>query len=78
MLKSPPFLMWYDDNPKLTITRKIEDAIHAYSARFQGVKPTLVLVNEEEITEYKGVQVRGAITIRRNTIWVGQEEAREA
>lgn len=73
MLKSPPFLMWYDDNPKLSVTKKIEDAIQAYSTRFRGAKPTLVLMNEEEITEYNGVQVRGASTIRRNTFWVGQE-----
>lgn len=71
--KSPPFLMWYDDNPKLTLSKKIEDAIAAYTYRWPGVKPTLVLVNEEDVTEYAGVQVRGVITVRRNTIWVGQD-----
>ncbi|MEI8165952.1 MAG: hypothetical protein WCG26_06220, partial [Chloroflexales bacterium] len=59
LAKSPPFLMWYDDNPKLSIDKKIADAIAAYSDRFSGVKPTLVLVNEAEITEFTGVQVRG-------------------
>lgn len=71
--KSPPFLMWYDDNPKLTLSKKIEDAIAAYSYRWPGVKPTLVLVNEEDVMEYAGVRVRGVTTVRRNTIWVGQD-----
>lgn len=71
--KSPPFLMWYDDNPKLSMANKIEDAIAAYSDRWPGVRPTLILVNEEEVTEIAGVQVRGVCTVRRNTVWVGQE-----
>jgi hypothetical protein len=73
LAKSPPFLMWYDDNPKLSVARKIEDAIAAYSDRFRGVKPTLVLMNEEEVTQVAGMVVRGVNTVRRNTYWVGQE-----
>jgi hypothetical protein len=73
LAKSPPFLMWYDDNPKLSVARKIEDAIAAYSDRFRGVKPTLVLMNEEEVTQVAGVVVRGVNTVRRNTYWVGQD-----
>jgi hypothetical protein len=72
-VKSPPFLMWYDDNPKLAVSRKIADAIAAYLHRWPGVQPTLVLVNEEDVTEYAGVRVRGVPTVRRNTIWVGQD-----
>lgn len=67
------FLMWYDDNPKLPVARKIEDAIGVYRSRFSGVAPTLVLVNEEEVTEVAGVEVRGVTTVRRNMIWVGRE-----
>ncbi len=73
LAKSPPFLMWYDDNPKLSVVKKVEDAIAAYSDRFHGVKPTLVLMNEEEVTQIAGVVVRGVSTVRRNTYWVGQE-----
>lgn len=68
---SAPFLMWYDDNPKLPMSRKIEDAIGAYRHRWPSSAPTLVLVNEEEVTEVSGVEVRGVTTIRRNTVWVG-------
>jgi len=74
-VKSPPFLMWYDDNPKLSVVKKIEEAIAAYSYRWPGVRPTLVLVNEAELTEYAGVQVRGVNTVRRNNYWIGQEAA---
>lgn len=73
LAKSPPFLMWYDDNPKLSVAHKIEEAIEAYADRL-GVRPTLVLVNEAELTEHPGVAVRAVTTVRRNTYWVGQEE----
>jgi hypothetical protein len=69
--------MWYDDNPKLTVAHKIEDAIAAYAGRL-GAKATLVLVNEEDLTEYPGVQVRAVTTVRRNTYWVGQEPRPDA
>ncbi|HMQ32673.1 MAG TPA: hypothetical protein PKD53_18220 [Chloroflexaceae bacterium] len=71
--KSPPFLMWYDDNPKLSVAHKIEEAMAAYADRL-GVRPTLVLVNEAELTELPGIAVRSMATVRRNTFWVGQEE----
>jgi hypothetical protein len=68
---SAPFLMWYDDNPKLPVAKKIEDAIGAYRHRWPSSTPTLVLVNEAEVTEVAGVEVRGVVTVRRNTVWVG-------
>lgn len=73
LAKSPPFLMWYDDNPKLSVAHKIDEAIEAYADRL-GVRPTLVLVNEAELTDHPGVAVRAVTTVRRNTYWVGQEE----
>jgi hypothetical protein len=69
--------MWYDDNPKLPIASKIEDAIACYADRL-GVRPTLVLVNEAELTEFPGIEVRAAITVRRNTYWVGQGDRPDA
>lgn len=66
--------MWYDDNPKLTFAKKIEAAIGAYRERFRGTAPTLVLVNDEDVTEVLGISVRGVHTVRRNTVWVGLEE----
>ncbi|MBX0331395.1 hypothetical protein K2Z83_27465 [Oscillochloris sp. ZM17-4] len=73
---SAPFLMWYDDNPKLTVAMKIEDAIGAYRSRWPSSTPTLVLVNEEEVTQVAGVEVRGVVTVRRNNVWVGLDRER--
>ncbi|RRR74414.1 MAG: hypothetical protein EI684_07125 [Candidatus Viridilinea halotolerans] len=72
--KSPPYLMWYDDSPRISTVNKIEDAIAAYSERFGGVQPTVVLVNDEDLTSMEGVEVRGATNVRRNTFWVGRED----
>ncbi|NNJ13565.1 hypothetical protein EKD04_024885 [Chloroflexales bacterium ZM16-3] len=73
---SAPFLMWYDDNPKLTVAMKIADAIRAYRNRWPSSTPTLVLVNEEDVTEVAGVEVRGVNTVRRNNVWVGLDRER--
>lgn len=70
--RQPPFLMWYDDNPKTPVARKITEAIEAYKARFPGVQPTLVLVNEADVTTIEGITVRAMPTVSRNTYWVGQ------
>jgi hypothetical protein len=70
--KSPPFLMWYDDNPKIPFADKIAAAMQAYVKRFRGAQPTLVLVNEADAVELAGVTVRGVITVQRNTILVGR------
>jgi hypothetical protein len=73
--RSPPFLMWYDDNPKTPFPDKITAAIAAYVKRFRGAQPTLVLVNEADAVELAGVTVRGVVTVQRNTILVGRQNA---
>jgi hypothetical protein len=78
MKKNPPFLMWYDDNPKLSINHKISAAIEAYTERFQGAQPNLVLVNDQDVTTVEGIQIRGVGHVRRNNFWVGREEFQEA
>lgn len=71
------YLMWYDDNPRLPILSKIEEAIDAYTRRF-AIHPNVVLVNEAELTEYTGMEVRGVDFVRRNNFWVGFEARAEA
>lgn len=73
-MASPRFLLWYDDNPKVSVVQKIEAAIEAYTDRFRGVAPNVVLVNEAEVIEYDRVTVRGVSHIRRNNFWVGKED----
>lgn len=73
-MAAPRFLMWYDDNPKLATKHKIAAAIEAYIQRFDGLQPNLVLVNEAELVQHDGVEVRGVTTVRRNNVWVGFAE----
>lgn len=65
---------WFDDNPKKTTALKIEEAIAAYVHRFK-VRPNVVLVNEGDRADVKGVVVRVESYIRRNNFWVGWEDA---
>lgn len=65
---------WFDDNPKKTTAQKIDEAIAAYIARYQ-VSPTIVLVNEAERVEVKGMDVRSESYIRKSNFWVGMVEA---
>ncbi|MFV9504909.1 MAG: hypothetical protein AB4911_10140 [Oscillochloridaceae bacterium umkhey_bin13] len=67
-----PFLMWYDDSPKLATTTKVADAIAAYHTRFR-LPPNLVLVNEADLVRVEGLEVRAAPTIHRHTFWVGRD-----
>jgi len=75
--RHPPFLMWYDDNPKTPIINRIRAAITAYQTRFPGTNPTLVLVS---ITDHPGlppaidgISIQRSPTVLPNTYWVGQQ-----
>ncbi|MBK9942698.1 MAG: hypothetical protein IPP13_13890 [Kouleothrix sp.] len=68
------YLGWFDDNPKKAAELKIEEAIDAYVDRFK-TRPNVVLVNEADRIEIKGVLIRSEGYIRRNNFWVGWEDA---
>ena len=68
------YLLWYDDSARKPIQLKIEEAISAYTDRFKA-KPNVVLVNEADRADIKGVLVRSEGYIRRNNFWVGWEDA---
>lgn len=74
--KRTQFLMWYDDNPKIPTHEKIEEALEAFvkSKRWRE-RPNLVLVNEADVVDYEDITVRPVPHIRRNTFWVGYEDA---
>jgi hypothetical protein len=80
-MAAPKYLMWFDDNPKVSPLRKIEEAIQAYTQRYQKT-PNVVLVSEQdngiltdgaERVEHNGVEIRGSSMVRRNIFWVGRE-----
>ena len=68
------YLLWYDDSARKAAQLKIEEAIRAYTDRFK-TKPNVVLVNEADRAEIKGILVRSEGFIRRNNFWVGWEDA---
>lgn len=74
------YLMWYDDNPKVAVVKKIEAAVDAYARRFQ-IAPNVVLVNEADVVAdqvgHQGVNVQGAPFVRRNNFWVGYQRDME-
>lgn len=67
------YLGWFDDNPKKASALKIQEAIFAYTERFK-TQPNVVLVNEADCAEVKGIAVRSTDFIRRNNFWVGWED----
>lgn len=85
-MAGPLYLMWFDDNPKIPVGKKVEQAIAAYVQRFHAA-PNVVLVNEgENDLLQKGraqvgqehVLVRSASYVRRNNYWVGQEHEEQS
>ncbi len=68
------YMMWFDDNNKKSVERKIEEAIAAYMRHFK-TRPNVVLVNEADRTDLPGIQVRVASYVQRNNFWVGWEDA---
>jgi hypothetical protein len=73
-MANPRYLMWYDDNPKVPLVRKVEAAVDAYTRRF-AISPNVVLVNASDVVECPSVRVRSVDHIQRNNFWVGREAA---
>jgi hypothetical protein len=67
------YLGWFDDNAKKATETKIVEAIAAYEARFK-THPNVVLVNETERVEVKGIVVRSEGYIRKSNFWIGWED----
>jgi hypothetical protein len=79
------YLMWFDDNPKVSVVYKIEDAIEAFVRRFK-VQPNVVLVSERDklslvqgnkAIESPDVRVRESSYVRKNNFWVGLDDEQE-
>ncbi len=66
------FLGWFDDTRKKDPAKKIEEAVERFIAKF-GEKPNVCLVNEADLTTFKGLEVKVAEYVRPNHFWVGRE-----
>lgn len=68
------YMMWFDDNTKKPVARKIDEAVEAYMRHFK-TRPNVVLVNEADRIDVPGIRVQVAAYVQRNNFWVGWEDA---
>jgi hypothetical protein len=65
------FLGWFDDTPKKSVEKKLEEAIERYLEKF-GTEPDICLVSSKDATEFPGLEVRVTEYVRPNHFWVGR------
>jgi len=65
------YLGWFDDNPKKSTEKKIDEAVERYTKRF-GRRPNLCLVNREDEVKHQAVEVRSAGHVHRHHFLVGR------
>lgn len=70
-------MLWFDNDPKKTLTAKIIDAADYYRQKYGGVVPNMCLVNPG----MTGVELKvGRVTVRPlrsilpGHLWIGVEE----
>lgn len=66
------YLWWYDDAAKKPLDTKLSDGIDAYLSRFD-VRPNVVLVNADEMSQRSDIVVRVRAGIGKNNYWFGVE-----
>ena len=67
------YMMWFDDNTRKPVARKIEEAVAAYVRHFK-TRPNVVLVNEADQVQLPDIRVRVAGYVQCNNFWVGWED----
>ena len=71
-------LLWFDDNPSLPVSSKIEQAARRYRERF-GRSPDLCYVHPRTLADAKDLsvdlQVAERPTVQPNNFWIGVKSA---
>lgn len=67
------FLVWYDADIRRPVAERMQDAMAAYTRRF-NTQPNLVLVSADEQIEMSGIEVRSVRTVQPHTFWVGRSD----
>jgi hypothetical protein len=65
------FLGWFDDTPKKSVDKKLEEAVERYIAKY-GETPDVCLVSATDATHYPGLDIRVTEYVRPNHFWVGR------
>jgi hypothetical protein len=68
-------MLWFDDNPAITIADKVTKAATYYASKY-GRKPTVCFVNpamlsKENAGKNSGVEIRTSRTIQNHHFWLG-------
>ncbi len=72
------YFVWYDDNPKKSVTAKIDEGVLRYKQKF-GKEPGICRLSdqtqspEEVQSEVSGVKVERAKNVPQNYFWIGNE-----
>ena len=70
-------LLWYDNDPKRSLSVKIDQAVTCYRARF-GRKPTVCYLNEADLNghedEVKGIRLQAKPNVLRHHLLLGEEQ----
>lgn len=71
-------LLWFDNTKGKPLAEKIEVAAARYQEKF-GVPPNRAFVNPDDLPtlerEIEGITVEAKITILKNNVWLGVEDA---
>ena len=70
-------MLWFDNDPKTDLAKKIEKAVAYYQAKY-GYKPNAARVNPSALAaeaEIGGVSVHPYRPVLPGHIWIGMEEA---
>lgn len=67
------YFVWYDADTRRSIAERMQDALAAYTRRFQ-IQPNLVLVSADDLIDMAGVEVRSTRTVQPHTFWVGRSD----
>ena len=71
------FMMWFDNDPKTTLSAKIERAVDYYKHK-HGLEPNLCLVHPAALQagqELQKLAIRPYRSVLPGHLWLGVEEA---
>lgn len=66
------YMMWFDDNPKKSVSDKVREGAAAYEQRFHHA-PLVVCVSPTQAIITTPLQVQPLPTIQKDNFWFGME-----
>ncbi|MBN2256577.1 MAG: hypothetical protein JW704_01985 [Anaerolineaceae bacterium] len=72
-------MLWFDDNPTVTITDKVSRAANYYTSKY-GCKPNICFINPGMLAgEMKkvvdGIEIKTSRTVLRHHFWLGVQQS---